>query len=312
MYYVEAALIVSLLSVNVMTELLDDLEQKRAMNNGEAEKHKRLRDDLNDKTKEWVQKRDELNGEVRKLVDEAAKHREERDKLNVEVRAAKVARDEMNNKVNELSKKVTELKKVNQPKEGVQQIPVVKLRKDLKQLEFSYQTQSWGIENRDKEKELVEKIKQLDKEIKEREKSLEQNAEVKNAIRDLREAKDAAEAEHRRVGELAERAQTEHDTMIQLYEKADTMRKEADKAQENFLENKAKADDEHRKHIENIRQVHDYDKIITGLRQKAKKAKKKKDDTVAQKEADDIFEKFRKGEKLSTEDLMALQKSSYQ
>jgi uncharacterized coiled-coil DUF342 family protein len=282
------------------------------MNNAEAEKHKRLRDDLNDKTKEWVQKRDELNGEVRKLVDEAAKHREERDKLNVEVRAAKVARDEMNNKVNELSKKVTELKKVNQPKEGVQQIPVVKLRKDLKQLEFSYQTQSWGIENRDKEKELVEKIKQLDKEIKEREKSLEQNAEVKNAIRDLREAKDAAEGEHRRVGELAERAQTEHDTMIQLYEKADTMRKEADKAQENFLENKAKADDEHRKHIENIRQVHDYDKIITGLRQKAKKAKKKKDDTVAQKEADDIFEKFRKGEKLSTEDLMALQKSSYQ
>jgi uncharacterized coiled-coil DUF342 family protein len=312
MYYVEAALVVSLLSVNVMTELLDDLEQKRAMNNGEAEKHKRLRDDLNDKTKEWVQKRDELNGEVRKLVDEAAKHREERDKLNVEVRAAKVARDEMNNKVNELSKKVTELKKVNQPKEGVQQIPVVKLRKDLKQLEFSYQTQSWGIENRDKEKELVEKIKQLDKEIKEREKSLEQNAEVKNAIRDLREAKDAAEAEHRRVGELAERAQTEHDTMIQLYEKADTMRKEADKAQENFLENKAKADDEHRKHIENIRQVHDYDKIITGLRQKAKKAKKKKDDNVAQKEADDIFEKFKKGEKLSTEDLMALQKSSYQ
>lgn len=282
------------------------------MNNAEAEKHKRLRDDLNDKTKEWVQKRDELNGEVRKLVDEAAKHREERDKLNVEVRAAKVARDEMNNKVNELSKKVTELKKVNQPKEGVQQVPVVKLRKDLKQLEFSYQTQSWGIENRDKEKELVEKIKQLDKEIKEREKSLEQNAEVKNAIRDLREAKDAAEAEHRRVGELAERAQTEHDTMIQLYEKADTMRKEADKAQENFLENKAKADEEHRKHIENIRQVHDYDKIITGLRQKAKKAKKKKDDTVAQKEADDIFEKFRKGEKLSTEDLMALQKSSYQ
>jgi uncharacterized coiled-coil DUF342 family protein len=294
-----------------MTELLEDLEQKRAMNNAEAEKHKRLRDDLNE-TKEWVQKRDELNAEVRKLVDEAAKHREERDKLNEQVKAAKVARDEMNNKVNETSKKVSELKKVNQPKEGAQQIPVMKLRKDLKQLEFSYQTQSWGIENRDKEKELVEKIKQLDKEIKEREKNLEQNAEVKMAIRELREAKDMAEAEHRRVGELAERAQTEHDTMIQLYEKADAMRKEADKAQENFLENKAKADEEHRKHIENIRQVHDYDKIITGLRQKAKKAKKKKDDTVAQKEADDIFEKFKKGEKLSTEDLMALQKSSYQ
>ncbi len=68
--------------------------------------------------------------------------------------------------------------------------------------------------------------------------------------------------------------------MIQLYEKADTLRKEADEAQEKFIENKVKADDEHKKHIENIRQVHDYDKIITGLRQKARKARKKKDESL--------------------------------
>jgi len=57
--------------------------------------------------------------------------------------------------------------------------------------------------------------------------------------------------------------------------------------------------------------VHDYDKIITGLRQKARKARKKKDESVAMKEAEDIFDKFKKGEKLSTEDLMVLQKSGY-
>ncbi len=31
--------------------------------------------------------------------------------------------------------------------------------------------------------------------------------------------------------------------------------------------------------------------------------------TIAQKEANEIFEKFKRGEKLSTEDLMALQKA---
>jgi uncharacterized coiled-coil DUF342 family protein len=99
--------------------------------------------------------------------------------------------------------------------------------------------------------------------------------------------------------------------MIKLYEQADIMRKEADDSQEKFIETKVKADDEHKKHIEHIRQVHDYDKILTGLKQKARKARKKKEETAAMKEAEDIFDKFKKGEKLSTEDLMALQKSGY-
>ena len=40
--------------------------------------------------------------------------------------------------------------------------------------------------------------------------------------------------------------------------------------EEKFIETKLKADDEHKKHIEHIRQVHDYDKILTGLKQKAR------------------------------------------
>jgi len=296
-----------------MTELLEDLDQKRMANNNEAEKHKKLRDELNDKTKEWVQKRDELNAEVRKLVDEAAKHREQRDQLNEQVRAAKAARDEKNKIVRTIDDKVAELKKATAPKEvpkeGPVQMPISKLKKDLKQLEFFHQSQAL---TKDKEKEIIEKIKALNIEIKDREKASEQTSEVKNAIHELREARDAAEAEHKKVSELAEKAQAEHDVMIQLYEKADALRKEADKAQEMFLQTKNQADDEHHRHIDNIRQVHDYDKILTGLKQKAKKARKKKDDTAAQKEADDIFEKFKKGEKLSTDDLMMLQKSGYQ
>ena len=168
-----------------------------------------------------------------------------------------------------------------------------------------------GSFTRDKEKELVEQMKALQIQIREREKSLEANDEVKTAITQLRDAKDKAEEQHRLVSELAESAQNEHDAMIKIYEEADKLRKEADEAQEKFIETKGKADEEHRRHIDHIRQVHDYDKIITGLRQKAKKARKKKDESVAMKEAEDIFDKFKKGEKLSTEDLMVLQKSGY-
>lgn len=289
-----------------MTELLEDLDQKRQFNNNEAEKHRRLRDELNDKTKEWVQKRDELNAKVRELVDSAAKHRENRDKMNEQVRAAKDARDKFNEQVSELNKKVMALKKDNVPQDGPS---VAKLKKDLKQLEFIHMTS--GDLKRDKEKALVEQMKSLQIQIKEREKSLEANDEVRQAITLLREAKDKAEEQHKLVSELAESAQNEHDSMIKIYEEADKLRKEADEAQEKFIETKGKADEEHRRHIDNIRQVHDYDKIITGLRQKARKARKKKDESVAMKESEEIFDKFKRGEKLSTEDLMVLQKTGY-
>jgi uncharacterized coiled-coil DUF342 family protein len=99
--------------------------------------------------------------------------------------------------------------------------------------------------------------------------------------------------------------------MLKLYEQADEQRKEADDAQEKFVEAKLAADEQHREHIEHIRQVHDFDKIISGIRDRSKKARKERDDTDAKKEAEEIFEKFKSGEKLSTEDIMVLQKSGY-
>jgi len=288
-----------------MTELLEELEQKRQLHNVEAEKHRRTRDELNEKTREWVEKRDALNAQVRSLVDEAAKHREVRDRLNQEVRTAKDERDKWNKVVNELNEKVNKVKKDNIPKSGP---PVAKLKKDLKALEFKQMTSSLSKE---KEQELIEQIADLASQIKEREKVFDSNEDVKEAITELRKAKEQAETHHRNVAECAEKAQAEHDAMIALYEQADALRRDADAAQESFIANKVNADEEHRKHIENIRQVHDYDKIITGMRQKAKKAKKKEDESSAKEEAEKIFEKFKAGEKLSTDDLMALQKSGY-
>jgi uncharacterized coiled-coil DUF342 family protein len=288
-----------------MAELLEELEQKRQVCNNEAEKHRHLRDELNEQTKEWVTKRDELNAKVRELVEEAAKHRETRDSLNVRVKEDKEQRDLWNQKVNELNEKVLKLKKDNLPREGP---PIAKLKKELKALEFKQMT---SVLTTEKERGIIEMLSALQAQIKERERALEQNVEVRNAIRELREAKDKAEIHHKNVGELAEKAQAEHDMMIELYEQADGLRKVADAAQENFIETKLKADEEHRKHIESIRQVHDYDKIITGLRQKARRAKKKKEESTAMQEAEQIFEQFKKGEKLSTEDIMTLQKSGY-
>ena len=140
-----------------------------------------------------------------------------------------------------------------------------------------------------------------------------QEAERHRRRRDeLKSARDLAEDAHKRVSELAEKAQTEHDQMTALYEHGDTLRREADRAQEEFIKTKMLADEEHRKHIEHIRQVHDYDKIIHGIWMKSRGVTEEVAEEVdAKREAELIFERFKKGEKLSTEDLLMLQKSGY-
>jgi len=288
-----------------MAELIGDLEDKRARHNADAESHKRLRDELNDKTKEWAEKRDQLNAQVRKLIEDANGRRENRDKLNSEVREAKAKRDEWNKKFNELSEAAMALRREKMPKSG---LSIRKFKAELRALEKKHMT---SVLSADKEKALMKEMSMLDAKIKEMEREIEQFTEVRTAEKDAHEAKDNAEDFHRKVSELAEKAQAEHDAMLKLYEEADGLRKEADAAQEKFIETKLAADDEHHEHIEHIRQVHDFDKIIAGIRDKTRKSRKDKDDTSAKKEADEIYEKFRSGEKLSTEDIMVLQKSGY-
>jgi len=289
----------------VSVAALQDLEVKREQANAEAEKHRRRRDELNLGTREWVERRDELNAQVRGLVEQATQHRQKRDELNAQVQAAKVERDKWNRRVNELIAKVNDLKRTKAPRGGV---PIARLKREARELEFRQQT---SVLTPGEEKALIEGMARLQAEIRKREKELEQDEEVRKGLEEFGAAKDTAEAAHKQVGELAEAAQTEHDLMVSLFEEGDALRREADTAQEEFIKTKMLADEEHKKHIEFIREVHDYDKIIHGIRQKGSQEPEALDLMSSKRQSEIIFERFRKGEKLSTEDLMTLQKSGY-
>ena len=288
--------------------MLDELQLKREKENQEAERHRHRRDELNDKTREWVEKRDSLNAQVRGLVDEATQHRIQRDDLNAQVKVAKEERDQHNKHVNEILERLNEAKRKRLPRGAV---PISKLRRDLKALEFKQMTSVLTV---DKERALVDEMARIQAELKKLEKAFDENEEVRKLNEELHSARDKAEAAHKRVSDLAEQAQKEHDAMSALYELSVVRRKEADQAQEEFIKTKMLADEEHRKHIEHIREVHDYDKIIHGswVKQRGGMAVSAEEAAVdVKKEAEEIFERFKKGEKLSTEDLMTLQKSGY-
>lgn len=286
---------------NILQELVD----KRNRLNNLVDDHKRKRDKYNQSAKRWARDRTENNDKTKNNIINANTHKIKRDDINSKVQEAKKERDLLNREYNKMADEVNKIKQERLPKEG---ISLNRLKHDHKKMEFKQMT---SVLSPDKERELIDSLGQIQEQINAREKELEMNDEIRDAIQKAMKAKDQAEQVHKRVNELAEIAQTEHDQMVGLYKDANNSRRSADDAQNKFIETKELADIEHNNHIFYIRQVHDYDKVIAGLKLKFRKAKKEKTESIVKQQAEEIYERFKKGEKLSTEDLMCLQKAGY-
>lgn len=285
--------------------LIADFEEKRERLNQQAHRLRDVRDRMNDQTKAHAHRRDALNAEVRGLVERANAHKAKRDEHNRLVREAKAKRDTLNHDAHAKSEALSQLRQAKGHHDSG--ASAARLKQEIKHLEFQQQT---VVLTPKKEKDLIDLITAKRKELIEREKAMEESSDLKAAYDAMKAAKALAETQHAEVTRLANEAQTEHDGMVRLFNEADALRKQADAAQADFVKSKTDADKVHREYIESVSAIRDLEKVLHALRGTQPRERAGPHATAEERaEADDIFDKFRKGEKLSTEDLMALQKA---
>jgi uncharacterized coiled-coil DUF342 family protein len=94
--------------------------------------------------------------------------------------------------------------------------------------------------------------------------------------------------------------------MVKLYESVDELRRHADEVQVKLIEVKTAADDAHKAHIAAIEEVRDYEKMLYGAR--AGRAPSSWGEAEPPKE-EDFLARLKKGEKVSTADLLELHKT---
>lgn len=263
------------------------------------------RDRLNDEARKHAEERDQFNAQVRALVNEANEHKKRRDEMNEGVKRAKEARDEANRLADESQKGAEALRRARMP-DGDASQSVAKLKKEARQLEFQQMTQ---VLTAAKEKALMERLKDIGRLIREKEKVLRSDPELKASIEKAEELKEKAEKSHAKVGEMAVKAQAEHDAMIKLYKESDKLRKKADKLQERFVVAKMEADKIHKTYIEFVNAIHAIEDAQMGGRSADPAAAAKSREEKSEAAAELVFQKFKAGEKLSTEDLLTLQKA---
>jgi len=283
-------------TVNKLTKEKDELQIK-------ANELKDKRNSLHDKSKKLADERDSLNSTIRTYRNKISDHKKKRDELNERVRHAKDQRNTLNKSYTEIKKKIDSLERERSSASGAN---LNVLRKQLRALENEQMTTAMSPR---KEKKLIDSISEISKKIKDAEDKLNKDPKLKQAIEEEKIVKQKAEKQHDLVEKLASRAQEEHEEMMNIIKQLDNMVKKVNGIQEKIVMTKIEADKVHKEFIECVDKIHDFERKITTGQEKKRKTKKVEEATTAQKEADDIFEKFKRGEKLSTEDLMALQKA---
>lgn len=246
------------------------------------------RDDLNEKAREFKKSRDELNTSIKDNLDKALKYRDERDTINKEVRKYKKLRDETNQ----------ELKKLEY---ASGRRDIIKIQNEIDKIEKTIETKVLDMR---KENELVKKVQDLSK-------TLSQMKEDEKVQTEAVALKEVSEAHHAKVVEFSDKAQETHEKMLEYFKNIDDVRAKADLAHNQFIETREAASAKHEEVKAVLNEIRKKNKGLDKVKAKERniESEKNKKKNMAEKEiAKDIYEKFKEGKKLSTEELRLLQK----
>ena len=265
-----------------------------------AEELRVARDELNLTSQTHAAERNELNVKAKEYMDEVHMYRDRRNGLNVEVGQIRDERNEVTEKVNSLKDNFLSLKRKRFSGQNLP--PISRLRKQIQELEIKQMTTPLTT---DKERALVEEISSLQNKIKQHDDLIETDTEVLDARDTFRESENKRRELSKSMQKSRQEAQTAHHSMKDSLRLNRSTRRKADAAQRAFVKAKEKADIVHNEYIEYLRGMQEIDRMTASQGKSGSLA----DQKASAASAEDLFAKFLAGEKLSTEQLMIIQKA---
>ena len=275
----------------VLADTIEGVRKQKDEKEAEISKVAEEREEFNKIAKEQRKIRDELNASLKENLNKAIEFRNERNEINKAVEAAKKARNDANNKIKSLEWSSGKRDKI-------------KIENEIKKIDKIIETRVLDIK---KENQLVKNANDLRKQLME----IHEDESVKNEAQEL---KKLSEEEHEKVITLSEKAQAAHEEMLKYFRKTDDIRTAADEAHKKFVEARKNASEKHEEFKAILSDIHIINKKLGSNKPKRRKSDKKGSSSGGNKNreekqrAQEIFEKFKQGGKVSTEEILLLQK----
>ena len=251
-------------------------------------------DKANVETRQYIEKRDNLNEKFRKICQEINELKITRDNLNERVQTLKQQRDVTREKIRTLieeikshNKKIMELKKKT-PRESRRE-----LQKEFEDIEWKIQTTPLDIKD---EKRLIESVRQLETQLNIYRKIDQHAKKVAEIRKELEPLETNADLAHQELTATAEKSQEIHAKMIAKISESKDIKAEADDLHAAYIRAKEEVKplhEEFRKLTEQRR------KMQAAMREKDAKRKKDAEQALKEKLESQARNKLQRGEKLS-------------
>lgn len=275
-------------------ELADTIEGVRAQKDEREENIAKVADErevFNREAKEQRKIRDELNSELKENLAKAIEFRDQRNEINKQVEENKKARNKVNDEIKNLEWSSGKKDKI-------------RIEAEIKKIDKIIETRVLDIK---KENQLVKNANDLRKELAE----IKEDDKVKEEAAEL---KKKSEEYHAKVVELSEQAQEAHEQMLSYFRKTDEIRTAADEAHKLFIQARKNASAKHEEFKMILSEIHVINKKLGSNKNRKRRPDKSSGSSTNKKNreekerAESIFDKFKNGKKLSTEELLLLQK----
>ena len=275
-------------------DLADTIEGVRAQKDEREERIAKVADEreaFNREAKEQRKIRDELNSELKENLAKAIEFRDQRNEINKQVEENKKARNQVNDEIKSLEWSSGKKDKI-------------RIEAEIKKIDKIIETRVLDIK---KENQLVKNANDLRKELAE----IKEDDKVKEEAAEL---KKKSEEYHAKVVELSEQAQEAHEQMLSYFRKTDEIRTAADEAHKLFIQARKNASAKHEEFKMILSEIHVINKKLGSNKNRKRRSDKSggssnnKKNREEKERAESIFDKFKNGKKLSTEELLLLQK----
>lgn len=292
----------------IMAELKDTLEEKRKLVNQKATQYRTTRDEWNSRTKEHTVIRNELNAEVRELIQNVRQQREIREQMNELVREKKSVRNDANKKVKQAKSMLDSERSEKDEREPGhrgnrrdRKVTVHSLKREFDRLDREMEMGKHLGQN---EKKVMKRMKEIRSQIKDMQASEDSNGDLKEARGLLKDAMIEQEEAHVEVQKAAKAAQEAHDLMLQWNKEVDRQRELAEEAHRELRKSKKEADKAHHFYIVSLRCLHSIQDILRAMQGTATGEAQR----GARGEVQDLMAKLMSGDTISTEEMMQLQR----
>ena len=279
-------------------DLADTIEGVRAQKDEREERIAKVADEreaFNREAKEQRKIRDELNSELKENLAKAIEFRDQRNEINKQVEENKKARNKVNDEIKSLEWSSGKKDKI-------------RIEAEIKKIDKIIETRVLDIK---KENQLVKNANDLRKELAE----IKEDDKVKEEAAELKKKSEEFHAKVVELSEqLSEQAQEAHEQMLSYFRKTDEIRTAADEAHKLFIQARKNASAKHEEFKMILSEIHVINKKLGSSKNRKRRSDKSggsssnKKNREEKERAESIFDKFKNGKKLSTEELLLLQK----